>query len=168
MIVYSKVTPKEVTNLCKNGKLEESSGNIKFYEYSFLSDLMNKGQYGRNYKNSNMFLICDIPEEVLQNYQSYVFCDARDLQINYLSCIPVPEYNLPKSLFRTSDIIEVNSVISIEYNNDMEFQKYLLLFEKAYRLFCNLDDVVAFFNANSKDKLIQIMEDLNNQQLKRA
>jgi len=157
VIVYKKITPEEVTNLCKTGKLDEESGNIKFYDYSFLATIMNKTHYGIN-NNSNMFMICDIPDEIIKNYQSYVFCDARDLQINYLSCIPIPEYNLPRNLFNTDYIIEINPNISYKYSNDIELQKYLVLFEKTYRLFNNLDDVVEFFYSNNKNELIDLSE----------
>ena len=158
MIVYRKTTSEEVTNLCKNGKLDETSGNVKFYEYSFLADIMPTGQYGINTSNNNLFMICDIPEEILQKYQSYAFCNARDLSINYLSCIPVPEYNLPKNLFNTNYILGINPTIPIEYNNSLEFQKYLVLFEKAYKLFNSLDDVVNFFNSYDRNEFIDFSE----------
>lgn len=143
MRVYRTITANEITNLYR-GEQDRNISIIKgenTHEYQEGVDYIHFFRFHESaeYYHNNTFamqnpriayMVANVPNEILKETIGYGYYNGVETDITKLegTTLPLPEYAIPKDLFRTEYIIEVNNHIGYEYKrkND-EYKRYLEL-----------------------------------------
>ena len=109
-------------------------------------------------------MCANIPNEILDKYLGYGIYNSVNIKVSNDGYIPIPEYAIPKDLFKSEYVVEVNDKINYKYENDEEYYKYLRLLDELYSKHNNNYEVVLKVLRNNKlQELLGVDDNMEEQ-----
>lgn len=173
MRVYRCIKLQEVINKFTNQKNEKLSNNrinthkyqedkdyIHFFRYAefarYYFHLGKDGSYEKENDNYMLYMIANIPEEILEKYIGFGFYTYKG------KVLPLPEYAIPTEEFLPQYIVNIsmNPVEGEERANEKEeFRKYIELVEKLQKSGMWTKDIASYFLENNFEEMLNIKID---------
>lgn len=173
MRVYRGIKLQEVINMYKNEsneRINNSSLNthiymddkeyihfFRYYEFAeYYFNLKKDGSYDRVNDNYILFMIANIPDEILKKYQGFGF-----YQLNNEDTF-MPEYAIPTDLFKPEYIVNITNKpmgFYMRRNEDDEYRKYLELIRNLKQSGKNLKSIASDLLKVDLEELIDVKVD---------
>lgn len=173
MRVYRCIKLQEVINKYKkqnNKKIESSNLNThtyydekeyihffrycKFAEYYF--NLHKDGSYDKVNDNYILYMVANIPDEILKEYQGFGFYKLGNEDVI------IPEYAIPTELFKTEYIVNItnNSISAYMRKNEIgEYEQYLELIRILKQQQKNIKEIALYLLKVDLEELINVKVD---------
>lgn len=177
MRVYRCISAREITNLYKGNNErkaivegQNTHHYVKGEEYIHFFRYSQSAEYYYNQRrfcslvNSLdsyiAYMTANIPNEILNKYFGYGLYSDVDKSLASIY-VPLPEYAIPRELFRDDYIVEINKSIESDYSsNETEYSKYLSLIRKLARKYNYSEEkITEYLLQNDLSHLLDVVDD---------
>ncbi len=173
MRVYRCIKLQEVINKYTNAKNEKINNNrinthkyqedkeyFHFFRYDefarYYFQLGKDGSYERKNDNYILYMIANIPEEILEKYIGFGFYMFKG------KALPIPEYAIPLEEFLPQYIVDISMNPregNERENEEEEFAKYIELVDKMKSSGIIVKEIAKFFLENNFEDMLEIKID---------
>lgn len=173
MRVYRCIKLQEVINKYKNKNNErfdnpnlnthvykEKQEYIHFFRYYEFAEyyfyLNQEGNYDKVNDNYVLFMIANIPDEILKEYHGFGFYELNNEEII------IPEYAIPVELFSSEYIVNITAKpmdFYMRINEDEEYKKYLELIRSLKETKRDLKSIASNLSKIDLEELLEVKND---------
>lgn len=125
-----------------------------FAEYYFY--LNQEGNYDKVNDNYVLFMIANIPDEILKEYHGFGFYELNNEEII------IPEYAIPVELFSSEYIVNITAKpmdFYMRINEDEEYKKYLELIRSLKETKRDLKSIASNLSKIDLEELLEVKND---------